>query len=243
MSAIDSLVHVHVSDLLDKVCVYWPQESVPLDYVINTEDSKNKMLTQEHLLAGGGSGEHPALLIFNDAVVLQALVLDSFVNEPEQIDNIEEKAKEFFMLKNKVYETYYLNCRNPDFAAIRAYWNINKNHWPIDTFCYFMKAFKEDGFLINDETEVILKDLFAAFIIEKMPLDCLMDNAIKELVLKYIECKEALKPYSKEAYKQKLLSYFEKPHGDEIYGKNYPVDGKTQWGYSLDMWKEERNKI
>lgn len=233
MSDIDAIQNVHVADLKINISVYWPLENVRMNKIVrNTE---GKMLTPEHLLVGGGAGEHPALVIYSDAVVLQALIYNSFFDEPESFEGHDPDVVEFFKQNERLHDKYSYDI----FDAIRGSWSMNTNNWPLLTWGYFVEELKKDNLLLEDNPERVMMDMFAAFIINKMPVECLMDKDIRDMVVLYHKNKVSLKSYIKQDYIDKLLAYFTDPQKDEMCGMIHK-DGKTCWGYNLSQWKKDQ---
>lgn len=236
MSDIDSIQNVHVANFKGDIAMYWPMENAPMEKVVR--NAGNKTLTPEHILIGGGAGEHPALVIYNDAAVLQALIYDSFVEEPESLEGLHPNVVDFFKQKNIVHDKYSYDIQNPLFDAIRGNWRIDTNQWQLKTWFYFVEQLDKDSLLYEDQPERVMIDMLAAFIIEKMPIESLIDKDIRELVILYHKNKAVLKPYTKQAYIDKLLTYFEEPVEGETGGKKYE-DGKNRWSYTLKDWLKD----
>lgn len=64
MSAIDTLTHAHVGYFCD-IPIYWVFEEGKLGHLTDHNDDYDKVINQYYLSIGGGSGEHPALIISN----------------------------------------------------------------------------------------------------------------------------------------------------------------------------------
>lgn len=76
MSAIDCGNVVHVADYYD-IATYWPVEEQDRKAVTNLPHDAGKVLTKNDIVIGGGSGEHPAMVINIDyAISTLASILD-----------------------------------------------------------------------------------------------------------------------------------------------------------------------
>lgn len=77
MSAIDCGNVVHVADYYD-ISTYWPVEEQDREGVTGLPHDKGKVLTMNDIVIGGGSGEHPAMVINIDyAISILASIEDN----------------------------------------------------------------------------------------------------------------------------------------------------------------------
>lgn len=227
MSSIDSLEHAHVAKFFG-LPIYWVLEEKPLSYLIDIDEDTTEVINQYYLSIGGGSGEHPALIIKNDAVVYQLIrklvdledVVDGSYDH--QLISYAEHLQEQMITDDVIY-----GLRN---------WRIDQNEWPLETFIRVNKQF-------DDELEVPLVDkishAIALFIIYEMPLEvCLKDQRIVELA-KMIRSNKWEK-----ALPQDLVKYLSAVSGllkCERMGKVIR-NGQAVWGYSLNDWRKEFEK-
>jgi hypothetical protein len=227
MSSIDSLEHAHVAKFFG-LPIYWVLEEKPLSYLIDIDDDTTEVINQYYLSIGGGSGEHPALVIKNDAVVYQLIrklvdledVDDSSFDH--QLISYAEQLQEQMVADDELY-----NLRH---------WHIDQNEWPLETFIRVNKQF-------DDELEVPLVDkishAIALFIIYEMPLEaCLKDQRIIELA-KMIRSNRWEK-----ALPQEIVKYLSAVSGLMECEKMGKVirNGQVVWGYSLNDWRREFQK-
>lgn len=239
MSDIDAVQNVHVAKFKGNINVYWPMENVSMDKVVrNTE---GKTLTPEHILLGGGAGEHPALVIYSDAVVLQTLIYDSLFYDLKSSDGHNPDVVAFFKKNEKLHDKYSYGIENPLFDAIRGGWSMNTNQWPLLSWASFIDDLDKDDLLSEDTPERVMIDMLGVFILEQMPLVCLVDNDIREMAELYRKNKALLRPYMKQEYIDKLLSYFTEPEQNEMCGTIHK-NGETSWGYTLSQWKKDNTQ-
>jgi hypothetical protein len=229
MSSIDTLEHDHVGKFFD-LPVYWPLEEKPLDYLTDLDEDIDEVINQYYLSIGGGSGEHPALIINNDAVVF---------NLARKFVDIEDVAPDSYdhaliSFSNKLWDLCYKGD-NYLYFHLRK-WYINQNEWPLETFIRVNKQF-------DDDSKVSLLDkishAIALFIIYEMPLEaCLKDQRIIELA-KMIRSNKWEK-----ALPQEIVKYFSAVSGlmeCEKMGKVIRND-QVVWGYSLNDCRKEFQK-
>lgn len=227
MSSIDSLEHAHVAKFFG-LPIYWVLEEKPLSYLIDIDDDTTEVINQYYLSIGGGSGEHPALVIKNDAVVYQLirkLVDLEDVDDgsyDHQLISYAEQLQEQMITDDVIY-----GLRN---------WRIDQNEWPLETFIRVNTQF-------DDDSKVSLVDkinhAIALFIIYEMPLEaCLKDQRIIELA-KMIRSNRWEK-----ALPQEIVKYLSAVSGLLEYEKMGKVirNGQVVWGYSLNDWRREFQK-
>jgi hypothetical protein len=228
MSSIDSLEHAHVAKFFG-LPIYWVLEEKPLSYLIDIDEDTIEVINQYYLSIGGGSGEHPALIIKNDAVVYQ--LIRKLVDIEDVVDgsydheliSYAEQLQEQMITDDELY-----NLRH---------WHIDQNEWPLETFIRVNKQF-------DDELEVPLVDkishAIALFIIYEMPLEvCLNDKRIVELA-KMIRSNKWEK-----ALPQEIVKYLSAVSGLMECEKMGKVirNGQVVWGYSLTDWRREFEKF
>jgi hypothetical protein len=228
MSSIDSLEHAHVAKFFG-LPIYWVLEEEPLSYLIDINEDTTEVINQYYLSIGGGSGEHPALIIKNDAVVYQ--LIRKLVDIEDVVDgsydheliSYAEQLQEQMITDDELY-----NLR---------YWRIDQNEWPLETFIRVNKQFDDDSEvpLVNKISHAI-----ALFIIYEMPLEvCLKDRRIIELA-KMIRSNKWEKALPRE-----IVKYLSAVSGLLDYEKMGKVirNGQVVWGYSLTDWRREFEKF
>lgn len=209
MSAIDSLINVHIGNMEISpsyhIPLYWVQEEENnIDYSINPQD----------ICIGGGSGEHPMLLIKNACFLplyLSALYLFKKYNidDNESEEYINKISKEF----NNEFSLDYT-----DF--------LNINDWDLSTWYKVMNSSKINTEEITFEVELLTSLSF--FLIENMPKD-FFDEKSLDIYFKYQR--------DIEFTFQNFIS-FKTCKTEKSTGKNL-IKGNVKWGYSLDEYKTE----
>ena len=227
MSSIDSLEHTHVAKFFG-LPIYWVLEEKPLCYLIDIDDDTTEVINQYYLSIGGGSGEHPALVIKNDAVVYQ------LIRKLVDLEDVDDGSYDHELISYA--EQLQEQMITDDELYNLRYWRIDQNEWPLETFIRVNKQF-------DDDSEVSLLDkishAMALFIIYEMPLEaCLKDQRIIELA-KMIRSNEWEK-----ALPQEIVKYLSAVSGLLEYEKMGKVirNGQVVWGYSLNDWRREFQK-
>ena len=227
MSSIDSLEHAHVAKFFG-LPIYWVLEEKPLSYLIDIDDDTTEVINQYYLSIGGGSGEHPALVIKNDAVVYQ------LIRKLVDIEDVDDDSYDHQLI-SYAEQLQFQMIADDELYNLR-YWRIDQNEWPLETFIRVNKQF-------DDDSEVSLLDkishAMALFIIYEMPLEaCLKDQRIIELA-KMIRSNKWEK-----ALPQEIVKYLSAVSGLLEYEKMGKVirNGQVVWGYSLNDWRREFQK-
>lgn len=228
MSAIDTMNHAHVGNFFG-LPIYWVLDESPLDYLTDEKDDESKVINKKFLSIGGGSGEHPALIINNDAVVYRFLTnIEEECNLSEDFDIKLAKLTE--EIQEKSYEDEY-------FQSL-LYWNIDQNQWPLETFVKINENFKR--FETEDVLVGKIQDAFALFIIYELPLeDCIVDEKLLEIA-KMIRSNKWQKAINEEVFD--YLGAFSGVLNSQKYGKIIR-DGNVVWGYSLNDYLNEKKDI
>lgn len=76
MSAIDCVDHVHVATFCNYASVYWPIEEHEQSDITDLEQDKGKVINKNTIIIGGGSSEHPALVLDIDYILCYTLRWD-----------------------------------------------------------------------------------------------------------------------------------------------------------------------
>jgi hypothetical protein len=227
MSSIDSLEHTHVAKFFG-LPIYWVLEEKPLSYLIDIDDDTTEVINQYYLSIGGGSGEHPALVIKNDAVVYQ------LIRKLVDLEDVDDGSYDHELI-SYAEQLQFQMIADDELYNLR-YWRIDQNEWPLETFIRVNTQF-------DDDSKVSLVDkishAIALFIIYEMPLEaCLKDQRIIELA-KMIRSNEWEK-----ALPQEIVKYLSAVSGLLEYEKMGKVvrNGQIVWGYSLNDWRREFQK-
>lgn len=227
MSSIDTLEHAHVAKFFG-LPIYWVLEEKPLSYLIDIDDDTTEVINQYYLSIGGGSGEHPALVIKNDAVVYQ------LIRKLVDLEDVDDGSYDHELISYA--EQLQEQMITDDELYNLLYWRIDQNEWPLETFIWVNKQF-------DDDSEVTLVDkishAIALFIIYEMPIEaCLKDQRIIELA-KMIRSNKWEKALPSE-----IVKYMSAVSGLLEYEKMGKVvrNGQIVWGYSLNDWRREFQK-
>ncbi|TBW25631.1 hypothetical protein [Gramella sp. KN1008] len=140
MSHIDSFNHELVG-ILGGLPVYHPLEKIDGDFICDTNQ----------LVLGGGSGEHPAVVIENPTSTV-AYFLSEILNENKELKSWKEIIKPFI---------------NYDFKDLLTFYD-----WEIETYSSFYKMSKSNSLLNPSNGENIEEWLilgFGEFIFYSMP--------------------------------------------------------------------------
>lgn len=228
MSAIDTLNHAHVGNFCG-IPIYWVIEEGRLESLTNRVEDRDKIINKNYLSIGGGSGEHQALIVNNDALVYQ--FLGNFVDSETLPEGFEKELVEF---AEKIQDRFLEE--NDEYIEFLQYWDIDQNQWPLETFVSVNNSFK--NIELSDFLAGKIKDALALFIIYEMPIEhCLKDSNLVEIAKKLRSSKW------EKAFDNKIVSYLTVFNGvlnSQKYGKVIR-DNKVIWGYSLTDWLLENN--
>lgn len=240
MSAIDTFTNVHVANFFEKP-VYWVINEGMLMNLTDNEQDEGKVMNQYHLSIGGGSGEHPALILNNDALLFR------FLNNVVEIEKPLAEACESNLFDYELsqlattIEDKYFDIDNK-FANINeeiCHWKLNQNQWPLETFIDMDKKFKQ----VSKSTETLVTKIVesaALFIIHEMPLEsCIKDPQLIEIA-KMIKSNRWTRAFEAKEMYQKFVG-FTGVLNCQKYGKIIH-DNKTVWGYGLNDWKNDQAK-
>jgi hypothetical protein len=227
MSSIDTLEHAHVAKFFG-LPIYWVLEEKPLSYLIDIDDDTTEVINQYYLSIGGGSGEHPALVIKNDAVVYQ------LIRKLVDLEDVDDGSYDHELISYA--EQLQEQMITDDELYNLRHWRIDQNEWPLETFIRVNKQFDDDSevTLVNKISHAI-----ALFIIYEMPIEaCLKDQRIIELA-KMIRSNKWEKALPSE-----IVKYMSAVSGLMEYEKMGKVvrNGQIVWGYSLNDWRKEFEK-
>jgi hypothetical protein len=227
MSSIDTLEHAHVAKFFG-LPIYWVLEEKPLSYLIDIDDDTTEVINQYYLSIGGGSGEHPALIIKNDAVVYQ------LIRELVDLEDVDDGSYDHQLISYA--EQLQEQMITDDVIYGLRNWRIDQNEWPLETFIRVNKQFDDDSeFPLVDK----ISHAIALFIIYEMPLEvCLKDQRIIELA-KMIRSNRWEKVLPNE-----VVKYMSAVSGLLNFEKMGKVirNGQVVWGYSLNDWRKEFQK-
>ncbi len=226
MSAIDSLTHAHVGKFFN-LPIYWVFEEGKLGSLTDWDEDYKKTINKYYLSIGGGSGEHPALIINNDAVILNLL------GEMVDVNTVLPGGYDFRTIAiAKQIEDRYFESEDNYIKDIYA-WNLDQNQWPLETFVKFSEKFgNKDSISLADK----IQHAIALFIIYEMPIEyCLKDSQLIE-VAKMIRSNQWEKLFN-----ENVLSCFDAISGILECQKAGKIirDGKVVWGYSLNDWRRD----
>lgn len=239
MSAIDTFTHAHVANFFH-LPVYWVFEEGELSHLTDKMVDDGKKINQYFLSIGGGSGEHPALIIDNDAVLFKFF---SNIEEIEQPDMLASEEEQFdykmYQLVESIrdkYEDKANKYQNVD--EYMCYWTIDQNQWPLETFIRIHEKTKDNK--NKDNVAKKIMDAAALFIIYEMPLEhCIKDEQLIEFAKMYKSHKWTnIIDYKEMADK---FTGFTGVLNCQKSGKIIR-DNQVVWGYSLNDWLKDHVK-
>lgn len=239
MSAIDTMTHAHVANFFN-LPVYWVFEEGDLSQLTDKMSDSGEKINQYFLSIGGGSGEHPALIINNDAVLFKFFSNIEEIAEPDMMDS-EQHHFDYKMyqlvesIKDK-YEDKANNYQNVDEEM--CYYSLDQNQWPLETFIRINEQMKSKR--NKDDLAKKIMDATALFIIYEMPLEhCVKDKQLVEFAKMY-----------KSNQWTNIVDY--KHMYDKFVGftgvlncqKSGKIirDNQVFWGYSLNDWLKDNVK-
>ena len=227
MSAIDTMDHAHVGNFFD-IQKYWVLEEAELKK-LTEHPGCNEKINKFFMSVGGGSGEHPALILNNEAIVVKFL------------NNIVDDANHL-KFNDMDYKIHELTEKNQDHYLSLAddvyRWNLDQNQWPLEKFIHVNEEMNKK-YKSKKSLQTRMQDAFALFIIYEMPLNhCLKDPQLIE-VASLIKTNEWTNVFSDPNILERYVGF------EEVTAKAGKVtrNHKTVFGYSLKDWKKETNSI
>lgn len=239
MSAIDTMTHAHVATFFN-LPVYWVFEEGDLSQLTDKMSDSDKKINQYFLSIGGGSGEHPALIINNDAVLFKFFSNIEEIAEPDLMDS-EDQHFDYKMYKlvesiTDKYEDKANKYQNVNEEM--CYYTIDQNQWPLETFIRINDKMKSKR--NKDDLAKKIMDAAALFIIYEMPLEhCIEDKQLVEFAQMYKSNKWSNIVDYKQMY-DKFVGFT----GVLNCQKSGKIirDNKVVWGYSLNDWLKDNVK-
>lgn len=159
MSAIDTIEHAHVANFFG-IPVYWPLKNYPSSHLVDDSDG---IIGKHTLIIGGGSGEHPALILDMEKVVME-FIFDELYDDYDS-DTLSQDDKELLQQLDKVVALRKL--LGHDRKRI-----LDLNQWPIETFLDISKSLTDQPY----RTIESIINTCAIFIICEMPIEECISN-------------------------------------------------------------------
>lgn len=217
MSAIDCMDHAHVGNFFN-LPIYWPLEERPLSDLTDATQDQDITINQYFLSIGGGSGEHAALIINNDAVVFQ--LIKYIANTDNQFDN------ETFNLANQIQKKYL--------TQDLFFWNLDQNQWSLESFINIHKKMNRLNRHSPYSLQERIQHSLAMFIIYEMPIkNCLSEPDLLEFaqLIRSNKCIDIFDSIKNEFMSCKLIK-------SGAMGRIIKNDNVV-WGYSLEEWSKD----
>lgn len=229
MSAIDSLDNAHVANFFD-LPIYWVFNPGKLINITDNPKHEGELIDQYSLCIGGGSGEHPALVINNDGAIFRFL---HNVQEEQlfEVSPFIDFDREIYKLSDKIFTKF------EDSDEMWDNYSFDSNEWPLSTFIKFSKKYQEIG--INDDLETVIMDSIAMLLIYEMPIEnCIKDPDLLQIA-KMIRSNKWMAAFKHNEVDEKFLPIT----GLLGCGKMGKIvrDNEVFWGYSLNDWKIENS--
>lgn len=237
MSSIDTFSHVHVANFF-QMPVYWIVKEGELINLTDDDNDTGKLINQYYLSIGGGSGEHPALIFSNDAVLFRFLCNVKEIEEPQE-NACEPNMFDYKLsqLASEIQDKYFDKAGK--FSNINeemCYWKLNQNQWPLETFINIDKKFKQVS-KSKENLERKMVEAVALFIINEMPLDhCIKDPQLIEFA-KMVRSNKWTRAFKVKKMYEKFVG-FTGVLNCQKYG-TIMRDGKTVCNYDLNDWRKD----
>lgn len=228
MSAIDTINHAHVGNFFN-IPIYWFLEEVKLSQLVGQDDTKK--VNQFFMSVGGGSGEHNALILNNEAILVKFL---NNIKDEIKTEEFNKTDRQIFELTAKIQDDYVTNH-----ADIYQF-NLDQNQWPLETFIGVNEGFNK-LYHSDESLQVKLQNAFALFIIYELPLKYCLKNPQLVEVATLIRTDKWKSIFEDKDILEKYVG-FEKVINKDKAGK-ITKENKTVWGYSLDDWKEDNSSF
>ena len=238
MSAIDTFTHAHVANFFH-LPVYWVFEEGEMSHLTDNANDDGIMMDKFHLSIGGGSGEHPALIINNDAVLFRFLSniadIEQLVDNPTEEDIFDYKMVQLAQEIDDKFHDKANNYKNPNEEITQ--WRIDQNQWPLETFVRIAKEFRQTSDKKKERLEKCISDAVALFIIYEMPLEhCIQDKQLIEFANMFKSNR-----WQNAFNYQEIRDMFDGFTGLLNCQKSGKIirDNKAVWGYSLNDWLKD----
>lgn len=222
MSAIDTIDHAH-AEFFFGIPVYWFLENAKMNKITDRDIDSEKIVSKFYISVGGGSGEHRALILNNDALIFN--LIKSF----EEINKSDDINYKIYELSEDILDKYSTNDKEDIY-----HWRFDQNHWPLSTFIRIHDEMNK----INPNKQDLqqrIQNALALFIIYKMPLKhCLKDPDL-------IEIASLLKANPNCILLKESKENFIGFTGTNLINGRITINNSTVFGYSLDDWKRENN--
>lgn len=233
MSAIDSFTHAHVANYFD-LPVYWVfEDNHSQRNLTNDPADEDTILNSSSLCIGGGSGEHPALVIYGPAAVFQLSRMIEIVDEPDSSASDEMADWKLYTLSEKLADDLHDNL---DVNA-----RLNLNHWPLSTFISINDDLKNHHNLPDYQLENFITMAVALLIIWELPYKRIL-SSYPDLI-KFADLYRANR-WSKAYHYSLTNAWFSGMTGVlncEKAGKIIK-DGRAVWGYSLNDYLNDHEE-
>ncbi len=242
MSAIDCLTHVHVANFYG-IPVYWLQlQDARWPATIDTSDITDQEtgvpISPNILCIGGGSGEHPALVIEMDKNC--RWTLKQIIKSEDELT--EKENKRDIELVTKVSNLKRGSC----------WYDLDLNQWPLDTWVKIGQHIKthpdyEKVKPQNNSVEKLIKLSIAFFVLTKLPYKFILNHdpelvSIIDLMFKcdFQDCDHCSSEiYSTHDFETMAICDISSPFPYNTSGsRKNPETGKIKWGFSLWQWYE-----
>lgn len=226
MSAIDTLDHAHVGNFFG-IPIYWILQEAELSKITDCPEDDGKIVNKYYMSVGGGSGEHPALILDNDALVFNFLIRHI------QDELTFERHTPDYQLNELIQEIDTKYSTENDGIL---HYQLDQNQWPLETFINIHKKMNKID-KSSDSLQKRMKNSFALFIINEMPFkDCLKDPELIEIVSFFKE-KTWENAFNQSDIEKKYIGI--KLLSDKEKSGRIIVNNKVQWGYGLEDWKKD----
>ncbi len=223
MSAIDTVNHVHVANFYG-LPVYWILDEIKKGELTDFAD-ETETLNSQFLSIGGGSGEHPALIIDIENILLHLFKQINHLDKPD-LDASSDEMEDY-----QAYQTIFeLIERNYN----KINYQLDQNQWPLETF--FKIYEKMSPYQKNHGCLQSMMNSIASFCLHELPLQkCISSPEI-------LVCAEIIKSKSwSKLFDEDILSLsgFEGILSCQKNGRTIK-DNKVVWGYSMEDWRKDQ---
>lgn len=234
MSAIDVYTHAHVANYFG-LPVYWAFDGNHSQRDLTDDPAdEDTILNSSSLCIGGGSGEHPALVIYGPAAVFHLSRMIETIDKPDLSASDTDLADwELYSLSEKLSDDLY------DDLDVNAC--LNLNHWPLSTFISINEDLKKYHDLPSYQLENFIMMAVALLIIWELPYMRIL-SSYPDLI-KFADLYRA-DQWSK-AYDYSLThAWFSGMTGVLNCKKAGKIikDGRAVWGYSLKDYLDDHKE-
>lgn len=233
MSAIDTTTNVHLCTFAG-IAVYWCPLGGRLDYIIETAEEKS-VIKKRHIFIGGGSGEHPALLLDINKCVRDAIWYLAQYNE---FDNAEDKK--YLQYWDEKINDLIMKDDTMDEVLDQAYgFDIDNRNWDYESFKStdeFIRSKVTDQQFLSERLQTRIEIAIGLFALLEFP-DCHMFCENRTLADFFNTAKDFINGKAS----REVSTLTEGLKRIDTYGSYQPRGGFSLTDYIYQVWNKQKD--